>query len=121
MEEAIAAQKQELKKLEDQRDLQVMAANLKAYSEADSGEAWDEDEAACIKVASCALPCKEISQQTCKNYNREQAINNYNKASLGKALHDTMVLTRLPAPEPSVFSGDSHKFLEWSTSFKSLI
>ena len=33
MEEAIAAQKQELKKLEDQRDLQVMAAKLKAYSD----------------------------------------------------------------------------------------
>ncbi|GAA6099024.1 uncharacterized protein LOC114840354 isoform X2, partial [Tachysurus ichikawai] len=29
-----------------------------------------------------------------------------------------MVLTRLPAPEPSVFSGDPLKFLEWSASFK---
>ncbi|KAJ8369824.1 hypothetical protein SKAU_G00098520 [Synaphobranchus kaupii] len=32
-----------------------------------------------------------------------------------------MVLTRLPAPEPSVFSGDALNFLEWSTSFKALI
>ena len=83
MEEAIAAQKQELKKLEDQRDLQVMAAKLKAYSEADSGEAWDEDKAACSEVASCPpVPCKEIKgQQTCKNNNKEQAINNYDEAS----------------------------------------
>ncbi|KAJ8333475.1 hypothetical protein SKAU_G00414830 [Synaphobranchus kaupii] len=32
-----------------------------------------------------------------------------------------MVLTRLPTPEPSVFSGDALNFLEWSTSFKALI
>ncbi|KAL6461982.1 hypothetical protein MHYP_G00301270 [Metynnis hypsauchen] len=36
MEEAIATQRQELKRLEDQRDLQVIAAKLKAYAEADS-------------------------------------------------------------------------------------
>ena len=39
MDEAITAQQGELKKLENQRDLQVLAAKLKAYSEADSGEA----------------------------------------------------------------------------------
>ena len=61
MEEAIAAQKQELKKLEDQRDLKVMAAKHKAYSEADSGEAWDEDKAACSEVTNCPpVPCKEM-------------------------------------------------------------
>ncbi|KAL1279105.1 hypothetical protein QQF64_025778 [Cirrhinus molitorella] len=32
-----------------------------------------------------------------------------------------MVLSRLPTPEPSVFSGDPLKFLEWRTSFKALI
>lgn len=38
MEEAIAAQRQELKRLENQRDLEVIAAKLKAYSETDSRE-----------------------------------------------------------------------------------
>ncbi|KAI2647804.1 Gypsy retrotransposon integrase-like protein 1 [Labeo rohita] len=33
----------------------------------------------------------------------------------------TVVLSRIPAPEPSVFSGDPLKFLEWRTSFKALI
>ncbi len=32
-----------------------------------------------------------------------------------------MVLSRLPAPEPSVFTGEPLKFLEWKTSFKALI
>ncbi len=35
--------------------------------------------------------------------------------------HHTMVLSRLPAPEPSVFTGDPLKFLEWRTSFKAFI
>lgn len=38
-----------------------------------------------------------------------------------QALHDTTVLARLPAPDPPVFSGEPLKFLEWSTSFKTLI
>ena len=39
MNEAITSQQGELKILENQRDLQVLAAKLKAYSQADSGEA----------------------------------------------------------------------------------
>lgn len=47
MEEAIAAQKQELKKPENQRDLDVITAKLKTYSEADSNENCSENQAAC--------------------------------------------------------------------------
>lgn len=38
MEEEIAARKQELKRLENQRDRQVIEAKLKVYSKADPGE-----------------------------------------------------------------------------------
>ena len=54
MEKAIATQKKEYHKLEDQRDLQVMAAKLKAYSDADSGETWDEEKAACSRALTFA-------------------------------------------------------------------
>ncbi|XP_051803238.1 uncharacterized protein LOC127533647 [Acanthochromis polyacanthus] len=123
MEEAIASQKQELKRLENQRDLNVLAAKLKVYSEADSGEAYDKNEAECSKMTSCPpAPIKKIKkEQTCQNKIDEQTNVNSSEASLVQALHDTMVLTRLPAPEPQVFSGDPLKFLEWSTSFKTLI
>ncbi|XP_067380798.1 uncharacterized protein [Channa argus] len=122
MEEAIAAQRQELKRLENQRDLEVIAAKLKAYSETDSGESCDERTAACSELAGCPpAPDKETKgEQTFKNNNNEQT-NNNNETSLIQAMHDTMVLTRLPAPEPSAFTGDPLKFFEWSTSFKALI
>ncbi|CAI5682991.1 unnamed protein product [Oreochromis niloticus] len=122
MEEAIATQRQELKRLENQRDLQVITAKLKAYSKADSSEACGEDKSAHSEVVSCPplAPEEIIPEKTHKNNNNEQP-NNNNESLLMQALHDTMVLTRLPAPEPPVFSGDPLKFLEWSTSFKALI
>ncbi|KAG7496410.1 hypothetical protein JOB18_018512 [Solea senegalensis] len=121
MEEAIATQKQELKRLENQRDLQVIAAKMKAYSEAGSGEAPGT---VCSEVNHC--PPVSIKKETKEKQlhqisNNELASPANNEVSLVQALHDTMALTRLPAPEPSVFSGDPLKFLEWSTSFKALI
>lgn len=123
MEEAIAAQRQELKRLENQRDLEVIAAKLKAYSETDSREIFDEGRTVCSEVANYPPASnKEIKvEQTFENTNKEQANSAKNEASLVQALHDTVVLTRLPTPEPLVFTGDPLKFLEWSTSFKALI
>ncbi|XP_056236444.1 uncharacterized protein LOC130172051 [Seriola aureovittata] len=122
MEEAIAAQRHELKRLENQRDLNVIAAKIKAYSEADSDEICSENKSVDSKAArSPPVPFKEIKEeQTCQNSN-EQANNANNETSLIQALRDTMVLTRLPTPEPSVFFGDPLKFIEWKTSFKALI
>ncbi|XP_034150370.1 uncharacterized protein LOC114839868 [Esox lucius] len=112
MEEAIAAQRQELKRLENERDLQVIAAKLKAYSEADSGESNNERIKACYEVTP-PVAFKEVKEEQTTHFDKE--------TSVVQALHDTMVLSRLPAPEPSVFSGDPLKFLEWRTSFKALI
>ena len=44
-----------------------------------------------------------------------------NMSSLARALQDSMALNRLPVPEPSVFNGDPIQFIEWKTSFMSLI
>lgn len=57
----------------------------------------------------------------CKIGSREQVSKTNMKEAFAQALNNTMVLTRLSAPEPSVFSGDPLSFLEWSTSFKTLI
>ena len=83
MEEAIAAQKQ-----------QLIAAKLTAYSEADTDKVHNENKAAHSTVISPPVPCKEIKEeQTCHNNNKEQTNNTeYNEASLVQALHDTMVL-----------------------------
>lgn len=107
MEESIAAQRHQLKRLQYQRDLQVMAVKLKAYSETDSGESSDESKIARSEVANCPLaPYKEIKEElACMNNNNEQTNHTNHEASLVQALHDTLAHIRLPAPEPSVFQG----------------
>ncbi|KAK3102368.1 hypothetical protein FSP39_010852 [Pinctada imbricata] len=40
---------------------------------------------------------------------------------LAKAFADSVNLNRLPVPEPSVFTGDPLKFVEWNISFQALI
>lgn len=117
LEEAIAAQRQELKRLEDQRDLQVIAAKMKAYSEAGS------DEVPGLGVSHCppVFNKNEENKEEPSHQNNEQSNNVSKDISLVHAVYDMMTLTRLPAPEPSVFSGDPLQFIEWSTSFKALI
>ncbi len=69
MEEAIATQRLELKRLENQRDLQVIAAKLKVYSEADSGESCNDSIAASSEVANCPVvsPKGIKKEQACKS------------------------------------------------------
>ncbi|XP_068089941.1 uncharacterized protein [Hyperolius riggenbachi] len=110
MEAAIDAQRQQLKRLENQRDIEIMEAKLRVYAEEETKENKDR----CRSVYSGKTdpyPPASLTGQS-----DQQSI-----TALAQAIHDTMVLTRLPAPEPTVFSGDPLKFVEWSTSFKSLI
>lgn len=87
MEEAIATQRLELKRLENHRDLQVIAAHLKVYSEADSGESCNDSIAASSELASCPLvSSKEIKkEQVYKNDNKEQRDCSNGEASIVQA------------------------------------
>lgn len=109
----IEAQRQQLKKLEDRRDIEVMEARLRVYTEEESR----------VKSQQCGSASGDrsnhgplVSNTSCLN---QQVIKS--EVSLVQALQGSMALSRLPAPEPLVFSGDPLKFIEWSTTFKALI
>ncbi|KAL7835411.1 hypothetical protein SRHO_G00277580 [Serrasalmus rhombeus] len=113
MEAAIEAQRQQLKKLENQRDIDVIQARLNVYIEEESKERDGSCSLICSKVNDinpCSHPIPAQERQTVKN-----------KTSLVQALQESLSLTCLPTPEPTLFSGDPLKFTEWSTSFKALI
>ena len=42
-------------------------------------------------------------------------------AQLAQAVQDSIILNRLPIPEPTVFNGEPIHFIEWKASFTSLI
>lgn len=111
MEAAIEAQRQQLRKLENQRDIDVIQAKLNVYTEE---EGRDGTRSPPFSKVSDAHPfAHHIPDQ------ERQVVQN--ETSLVQSLQESLALTRLPTPEPSVFSGDPLKFTEWSISFKALI
>lgn len=42
-------------------------------------------------------------------------------ASLAQAIASSLNMSRLPVPEPTTFSGDPMRFVEWQMSFMALI
>ncbi|XP_073732301.1 uncharacterized protein [Misgurnus anguillicaudatus] len=143
MENEIEIHRQQLKRLENRRDIEVMEAKLKVYTEEDSK----------AKSVQCSQACSDIIDP-CQSFNNKSHLQEpkvksvqgclvrsdttnpslivnttsslqeqvtKNETSLLQTLQESMSLTRLPVPEPSIFSGDPLKFIEWSTSFKALI
>ncbi|XP_052388504.1 uncharacterized protein LOC127934956 [Carassius gibelio] len=113
MEADIDAQRQRLKKLENRRDIEVMEARLRVYTEEELRVRSQQYGSACSDVsnASPLVPnTSSLSPQVTKG-----------EVSVVQALQESMALSRLPVPEPFVFFGDPLKFIEWSTTFKALI
>ena len=113
MQGVIDAQRQELKRLEDKRDIEVIEAKLRVYTEEESKEKSE----GCSPVHSEVREPNLITPSaTCQEGQATK-----NETSLIHTLQESMALTRLPLPEPTIFSGDPLKFTEWSASFKALI
>lgn len=51
----------------------------------------------------------------------EAAVNTPTADAVTRSLADALTLSRLPAPEPTVFSGDPLLYAEWNTTFTALI
>lgn len=126
----VQAQQEKLKMLEDQRDLEAMEAEFNVYAEEEAklnAEIGDP-------VAQITLPPSQPSKQHTStpiaqvtkgtlpsSYTEGKLGPETNETLLVQALKEFQAMTRLPAPEPFVFSGDPLKFTEWSTCFKALI
>ncbi|XP_048041384.1 uncharacterized protein LOC125265300 [Megalobrama amblycephala] len=113
MEADIDAQRQQLKKLENRRDIEVMEARLRVYTEEELRVKSQQCGSACSDMS---IPRPFVSNTSCLNQQVTKS-----EVSVVQAIQESMALSRLPTPEPFVFSGDPLKFLEWSTTFKALI
>nr|XP_046230542.1 uncharacterized protein LOC124051127 [Scatophagus argus] len=126
----VVAQQERLKMMEDQRDLEAMAAEFKVYAEEESklnAEIGEITEIVTLPphqlpIQHDSIPCIKTSQDPPGPLRSERkAVPTSNEVSLVQALKESLVMTRLPAPEPFTFTGDPLKFTEWRTSFKTLI
>lgn len=142
----ILAQQEKLKQLEDQRDLEVIEAEYNVYAEEESklnAEIRDVEvkptlppsqppmqhnsplstqvpqNAAppySVSKANAIPPSSSVSHDSDKKPEPRES-----ETLLVQALKESLAMTRLPAPEPFVFTGDPLKFTEWSTCFKALV
>ncbi|XP_077978095.1 uncharacterized protein LOC144433628 [Glandiceps talaboti] len=88
--------KREMECLEREKELEKAKAKLKVYDES-SG------------------------QQTTMHHTTYPTSVPNDTISLTRALQDSLSMSRLPMPEPSVFMGDPLQYVQWKTSFKTLI
>lgn len=126
----VLAQQEKLKLMEEQRNLEAMEAEYNVYAEeelklnAEIGETREifTLSPSQLPVQHNSTPCtqnpKDFSIPFCSESKIEPKSN---EASLVQALKESLAMTRLPAPEPFMFTGDPLKFTEWRTCFKALI
>ncbi|KAL7835661.1 hypothetical protein SRHO_G00280080 [Serrasalmus rhombeus] len=121
----VLAQQEKLKMLEHQRDLEAMQAEYDVYAEEEtkmSAEVRERKEITSSQPRHNTAPCAQILYGTLvPPHSDKQSEQKLNEATLVQAFKESLMMTRLPAPEPSVFTGDPLAFIEWQTSFKALI
>ena len=106
MQAAIDAYRQQLKDLESQRDMKVIEAKLKAYSIEAPHEV--------SKYNSVWHKARDQIFPFVSTRNQEELCTKL-EDSTKQMLQNFMSLSRLPAREPSVFFGDSLRFVGWSS------
>ncbi|CAI5660438.1 unnamed protein product [Oreochromis niloticus] len=141
----ILAQQEQLKMLENQRDLEVIQAEYNVYAEEESkmnAEIRNCEVRSTLSFSQLpkplsSPPCTQVPQSTAPPHSEgkfiqtsqsvhaphydTQVVPKESELSLVQALKDSLAMSRLPVPEPFTFTGDPLKFVEWSTCFKALI
>ncbi|XP_025755466.1 uncharacterized protein LOC109196819 [Oreochromis niloticus] len=111
----MAVQTSELERLKAEREVEAARARLDVYNR----ELSQLDDAYSVKtervnpehtpkhtVPSCTIPAPTAPPSV---------------SQLAQAVQDSIRINRLPTPEPTMFSGEPIKFIEWKSTFMSLI
>ncbi|XP_067251700.1 uncharacterized protein [Chanodichthys erythropterus] len=117
----VLVQQERLKMLEEQRDLEVMEAEYFVYAEVESrlnAEIGDTKERSTLPPCQHPLQhnnpsCIKVSQETlAQPWSEKELGTKVDEVLLVKALKESLMMTKLPAPEPFTFTGDPLKFTE---------
>ncbi|XP_063052707.1 uncharacterized protein LOC134447256 [Engraulis encrasicolus] len=122
MKSKINKEKIKLQQLRADSDVKVAAARVKAYNDCEN-----------LIRGSEQPQMSEISQKHTKPPLNVQAtpfqpqhtprgiLTNQAEVNLAQEIANSFTLSRLPIPEPAVFTGDPLKFIDWQLSFYALI
>ncbi|XP_038165126.1 uncharacterized protein LOC119799356 [Cyprinodon tularosa] len=110
----IEVEKRRLERLQAEKDLKAARARLHVYEQRASQEGS-------VSYSSSSERNQNPAVTSNRTNNVLASSPDMNVLSLAQVFQDSMALNRLPVPEPSVFNGDPIHFIEWKTSFMSLI
>ena len=113
--------RREIERLEIEKEVNKARAQFEVYDRecrglndsSDIGHSLDKAHKDTIEVK------KDRAQKTLRK--SAQVSEDGQIAVLVRSLQDCMSLHRLPPPEPSVFTGEAIRYVEWKASFKTLI
>ena len=104
--QGIEEQKCQLKRLQKEKDVRVAKAIISALN----------PETASFKPKETKTPVSHLQSSANQHGNSTS-----DQTSLVQALQASLVLGRLPLPEPSVFDGNPLSYTEWKASFLTLV
>lgn len=116
-------EKAKLLQLQAEKEVDVATARLKVYENFESNERSEEiDEiGSLLRNSEYRFKLNPDAASFQPYLKPGKATMTQEPNSLAQAIASSMNMNRLPVPEPSVFSGDPIKFLDWKMSFMTLI
>ncbi|XP_070564486.1 uncharacterized protein [Ptychodera flava] len=102
--------------MEKEKDIEKARAKFRVYDQLCQDVHRDEDNAEDIltKYNNSAPPSKDSTPQHTAHHSMDTS-------SLAHILQNSPSVSRLPMPEPPIFTGDPLQYIQWKINFKSLI
>ncbi|XP_073785217.1 uncharacterized protein [Danio rerio] len=121
-------EKAKLQLLQAEEDVNIAAARVKAYNNAEScleESSLEDDETGNVIYPERRKASNKPQRNPVINPLLSQTFQEERKTketeNLAQALVNSLSISRLPVPEPTTFNGDPLKFIEWKMSFTALI
>ncbi|XP_038070490.1 uncharacterized protein LOC119739571 [Patiria miniata] len=112
--------RREIERLEKEKELETARAKFEVYDQECKGSR-EKSHSSNSPDEPSPWPTEVKHEAQKKQPSPVQASEGGEVAALARSLRDCMTIHKLPPPEPSVFTGDPIRYVEWKASFKTLI
>ncbi|XP_023197668.1 uncharacterized protein LOC111610010 [Xiphophorus maculatus] len=123
MQQQLDQERAKLQRLKEEKEIAVAAARVRAYDEFERSENNVEDtNYRTNPIFFRDKPCLSPEATSFQPYQSAPEVTiNPESSNLAEAIASSLSISRLPVPEPTVFSGDPLRFTDWKMSFMTLI
>lgn len=125
MKQRLEEEKSKLQQLQADNEVKVAAARVQAYNSFDSFAQCEEESQFKSLYGRHNTDLKTSLDPEAASFQPHlkppEPTTTKEEVSLAQVIASTLTLNRLPVPEPTVFSGDPLKFIDWKISFMALV